>query len=172
MTVSGELCCVALPFCCVVVVVVFLSISWSDCSYTCIYTCTQYVGVCFCIAQTLPSVYKCLCLHTFLEQNTQQNITIQCTVQYVHVFVGQYDFELKTLNVLYRGLQDACPGSVVDGWWQLLDTSVYLCKRRIVLYSDSPILWNVCVQLCAIYVYISICMGSQGGPPPPPTWFP
>ena len=39
---------------------------------------------------------------------------------------------------------DACPGSVVDGWWALvaaevigLDTSVYLRKRRSVLYIDS-----------------------------------
>ena len=65
MTVSGELCCVALPFCCVVVVAspFLLSISWIDCSgipCTCIYmymymymyiyqSLTCHVGYCSCL---------------------------------------------------------------------------------------------------------------------------
>ena len=46
-------------------------------------------------------------------------------------------------HIPYRGLQDACPGSVVNGVGirsSRLDTSVYLhvCKRRSVLYLSSP----------------------------------
>ena len=105
MTVSGELCCVALPFCCVVVVALPFSASLEGlfmCTYTyigmtvslsCLYSnivvCTHvYCSVDKCVHISVSAyhiyiyIYICVCVCAYIVSDTGIGMSRTCTQEY------------------------------------------------------------------------------------------